>query len=273
MISAIQDWDDAFANMAHVPGSEALPALWTESAAAYRKSSIKIDQNLPYGDHEREKFDIVWPDGTPRGLTVFIHGGYWMRLDKSFWTDFAEGARARGWAVCLPSYTLTPDATIGQITRQMGHALDAAAARVDGPIRLSGHSAGGHLSTRLICDDTPLKPETLARIEKTVSISGVHDLRPLLRTEMNETLRLDEAQAIAESPILRRPATSAPYTCWVGGGERPEFIRQSEIMASIWKGLDANAKCVVDGEHHHFSVIEALKDANSPLTDALVGDL
>ena len=36
-----------------------------------------------------------------------------MRLEKDHWTDFAEGARARGWAVCLPSYVLAPEAEEG----------------------------------------------------------------------------------------------------------------------------------------------------------------
>ena len=100
MLKPIKDWDDAFANMAHVAGSEELPRLWSDSAAAYRASGVKIDQGIAYGSHPRERFDLVWPEGTPKGLVVFIHGGFWMRLDKSYWTDFAEGARSNGWAIC-----------------------------------------------------------------------------------------------------------------------------------------------------------------------------
>jgi hypothetical protein len=41
----MRDWDDAYANSAHVPGSDKLPALWAERAAAYRASlkSFKPD--------------------------------------------------------------------------------------------------------------------------------------------------------------------------------------------------------------------------------------
>jgi hypothetical protein len=38
-----------------------------------------------------------------------------------------------------------------------------------------------------------LPGEVLARIRRVVSISGVHDLRPLLATKMNSELRLDRA--------------------------------------------------------------------------------
>lgn len=96
MLKPIQDWDDVFANMAHVPESDQLPQIWTDQAAAYRASGVRIETDIAYGDHPREKLDLIWPDETPKGLVVFIHGGFWMRLDKSFWTHFAEGARLGG---------------------------------------------------------------------------------------------------------------------------------------------------------------------------------
>ena len=271
MLEPIQDWNDAFANMAHVAGSEKLPQLWTDSAAAYRASGIRVDTDIAYGDHPREKFDLVWPEGTPKGLIVFIHGGFWMRLDKSYWTDFAEGARAQGWAVCLPSYTLAPDARISQMTAQIGRAIEAAAALVQGPIRITGHSAGGHLATRMICCDTPLETETLDRIAAVQSISGLHDLRPLMHTAMNDILHLDEDEAKLESAVLHRPARAVPYCCWVGGGERPEFIRQSEVMAQVWQGLDMPTNCVLDEQHNHFTVLEGLRSPESGITLNLIG--
>jgi arylformamidase len=265
MLQPTKDWDDAYANMAHIPGSDTLLDQWVARARDYRDSGVRIDLDVPYGEHPREVFDLVWPDGTPKGLLVFIHGGYWMRLDKSYWTHLAEGARAQGWAVCLPSYTLAPEARITAMTAQMGAAIMAATAMVDGPVRLSGHSAGGHLASRMACADTPLASHVLDRLAHVTSISGVHDLRPLLRTALNDTLHLDEAEARAQSTALLRPATNTPITAWVGGGERPEFIRQSQILAQMWEGLDAPTDCVIDGDHHHFSVIEALADPESAL--------
>jgi acetyl esterase/lipase len=271
MLDPIQDWDDAFANMAHIAGSEKLPQFWAERAAAYRSGDVKIDLDVRYGDQPREKFDLVWPDETPKGLVVFIHGGFWMRLDKSYWTDFAEGARANGWAVCMPSYTLAPDARISHMTTQIARAIEVCATYVNGPIRVTGHSAGGHLATRMICNDTPLNEDTLSRIEAVQSISGLHDLRPLMHTAMNDVLHLDEAEAKRESAVLHRRACAVPYCCWVGGGERPEFIRQSELMAQMWRGLDMPTTCVVDGEHNHFTVIEGLRSHDSGIIQNLVG--
>lgn len=274
MTDAAMDWDKAYNNMGHIAGSQTLPAVWTARAQNYRDDSIaagrRIALDLPYGDHPRERLDIVYPDGTPKGLVVFVHGGYWMRLDKSFWTDLAEGARAQGWAVCLPSYTLAPATRVRDITQQIGRAISIAATQVEGPIHLAGHSAGGHLVSRMLCADSPLPDAVFLRIRHTLSISGVHDLRPLLRTEMNTTLNLDLAEARAESPALHQPKGAPQLTTWVGGGELPEFIRQARLMAMIWEGFDAHVQCRIDGDHHHFSVVEGLKDPKSAITGALL---
>ena len=265
----ITDWDDAYANMAYIPGSEALPAQWAADAEAYRHQRPVL-ADLAYGPDARERVDLVMPDGAPRGLAVFVHGGYWMKFDKSVWTHFAEGARASGWAVALPSYTLAPEARLGTMVRQVAAAVGVAAEKVPGPIRLAGHSAGGHLVARMLCADAPLGGLT-ERVERVLAISGLHDLRPLMRTAMNATLGIDEAEALAESPALLRPVEAAPLTAWVGGGERPEFLRQSRLIANIWEGLGAKTECLVDGQEDHFSVIEGLKQTDSPITRAWLG--
>jgi acetyl esterase/lipase len=260
------DWDDAFANSAHIPGSEEFPARWTAEAAAYRAIGIRIDEDVRYGDAPREVFDLIWPDGPPKGLAVFVHGGYWMQTDKSMWTAYAEGARAHGWAVCLPSYTLAPDARISQITLQIAAAISHAAGLVEGPIRIAGHSAGGQLVARMVSADSPIAD----KIEHALSISGVHDLRPLLQTKMNATLHLNEAEATRESPALLQPHPTASITAWVGGDERPEFIRQAQLLGRAWSALGANIICQINEGRDHFSVIEGLKDPDSRITHAFV---
>ena len=91
-----------------------------------------------------------------------------------------------------------------------------------------------------------------------------------MRTAMNATLGIDEAEALAESPALLRPRAGARVTAWVGGGERPEFLRQSRLLANIRQGLGAEIDCLVDGQENHFSVIDGLRSPDSPITRALL---
>lgn len=267
----ITDWDDAYTIMAHIPGSEAMPERWAADAAAFRETHPP--QVLRYGDHPRRAVDVFLPDGAPRGLAVWVHGGYWSRFDRRDWSHYAAGARARGWAVALPGYVLTPEVRISRITADIARAISLVAHEFAGPIRLSGHSAGGHLAARQICDDSALPEGVLARVESTLPISGLFDLRPLLRTRRNaESFHLDAAEAAAESPALRAPVDGARVHAWVGGDERPEFVRQNALIANVWSGLGARTVETVERGADHLTVIDPLADPDSPIVEAFVGD-
>ena len=260
-------WDNAYRNSAYIPGGDGYPARWLEEARDFRtRASARARLDRRYGPGEREVYDLFLPEGAPRGVVVFVHGGYWLAFDKSSWSHLAAGPIAHGWAVAIPSYTLCPAARIGEIVKQIGRAVNLITGAVPGEIRLTGHSAGGHLVTRMSCLDSPFT----GRIAKTLSISGLHDLRPLLQTAMRSELRLDEAEAAAESPALLVPRGGTIVTTWAGADERPEFIRQAALLANIWTGLDAETKQVTAPGRHHFDVIDELADPRSPMIAELL---
>jgi acetyl esterase/lipase len=269
---ATTDWDDAYTNAGYIAGGDGYFTRWAQSAQSFRDrigslGSAKLD--VVYGPKPRNRLDLFLPRGTAGGLFVFVHGGYWMRFDKSSWSHLAEGALKRGIAVAMPSYTLCPDARIGGIVGEIGTAIAFASKEIKGPIYLAGHSAGGHLVCRMMAASSPLPEAVRQRVAHVLSISGVHDLRPLMSTQMNATLKLDPDEARAESPVLLEPTPGLRLTCWVGASERAEFIRQNALMANVWRGLGAATDCVVEDNRHHYNVIEGLCERDSPLTKAL----
>ncbi len=269
----ITDWDDAYANGPNIPGGERWPGLWVEPARAYRQAlegAGHANLDIRYGEGERNHLDLFLPATDPAGLVVFVHGGFWLRLDKSYWSHLARGAVERGYAVAMPSYTLCPDIRIAGITAEVADAIVKAAELVAGPIRLAGHSAGGHLVTRMVTVTSPLPEEIRSRIVRTVSLSGLHDLRPLMHTAMNGQLRIDRQEAWRESPALLDPIPGTRLVCWAGASERSEFLRQNALLASIWKGLGAETEVIEEPDRHHFNVIEGLADPDHPLTGALL---
>jgi acetyl esterase/lipase len=270
---SVTDWDNAYANSANIAGGERWPDAWTGPAQAYRdkiaaQGRAKLD--LAYGEDERHRYDLFLPKGDPKGLVVFIHGGFWLRFDKSTWSHLAAGSVDRGYAVAMPSYSLCPSVRIADITGEVGRAVAKVAETVDGPIMLTGHSAGGHLASRMICATSPLPEDVRARIRNVVSISGVHDLRPMMRTAMNANLKLDAMEAVAESPALLDPMPGARICCWVGGGERSEFVRQSALLANAWAGCGAATSYYAEPDRHHYNVIDGLTEASHPLTRTLL---
>lgn len=266
------DWDEALDNM-QSRNPQILMESWQTLSDEFKSRWAAIGDvttDIAYGDHGREQYDIFKPRHDCRGTVIFIHGGYWMRTGREYWSFLAQGILENGWAVAIPSYPLAPEVTISAITSSMITAVEKIAAQTTGALRLIGHSAGGHLVSRLICKDV-LGKQTRSRIEKAVSVSGVHDLRPLLDTKMNQTLNLTAAQAETESSVFLSPE-DIPFTCWVGDHERPEFLRQNRLLQEAWSGqasLTHQIDAVYDKGHDHFSVIEQLADSNSPLAQMI----
>jgi acetyl esterase/lipase len=261
--------DDAYSNGKYIAGAEAFPARWARAAAAYRdRLGSRARLGLRYGTRERNWFDLFLPETEPAGLCVFIHGGYWLAFGPSDFSHLATGLVARGWACAMPAYTLSPKAAIDEITREIAQAVSYSAAEVSGPIVVTGHSAGGHLSARMACADVDFPGDVVARIARVVPISPLSDLRPLIETSMNEDFQLDARGARAESPALlpRRPGVHAHV--WVGGEERPAFLDQARRLGNAWA-----CPVTVDRGKHHFDVIDGLQAPDSPLTCAVLDDL
>lgn len=265
-MAAADDWldpDRAYMNGAFIPGSDAYPALWAKAAAAFRAGlGARARLDLPYGAGEQQKFDLFLPETPPRGLLIFVHGGYWMSFGRKDWSHFAAGALARGWACGVPSYRLAPEGRLADMTRDVAAAVTAARALVPGPVVVTGHSAGGHLSARMGCADGP---EGVARV---VPISPLAELGPLAATEMQGTLQISAKEVAGESParLMRRPGVQAHV--WVGGAERPAFLWQARVLAEAW-----GCGWTVDPGRHHFDVVEGLLQPGSALMAACLDGL
>ena len=263
------DMDRAYQNGPFIPQGAEYPGRWTAAAAAFRAGmGARARLDLPYGPGARQALDLFLPEGAARGAVVFLHGGYWHMFGRESWSHLAAGPLARGWAVALPSYTLAPEARLGAMTREIGAAVTMVAGLVAGPVVVTGHSAGGHLSARMACADAPLPAHVAARVLRAVPISPLAELEPLMATQMNATLKIDTDEAAAESParLARRPGCAV--TVWVGGQERPAFLWQARTLSEVWA-----CPWQVEPDRHHFDVIDGMTDPQSPLVNALIDGL
>ncbi len=271
----VADFDAAYDNSAAVPGSAAIIAELPRLAAAYREAAGArgfAEFDIPYGPHERHRLDLFRPDrDTPAGLVVYVHGGYWKALDKSVWSHLARGARDNGFAVAVPSYRLAPEARVAEIGEDVARAIVYAAGLVAGPIRLVGHSAGGHLVARQIASDSPLPAPVMSRIDLVVPISGLSDLRPIRRTRMNVSCASTSARRRRKARHCSSPSSTAGSRRVVGADELPELRRQTDALASAWAGLGARITATELPGTHHFDVVESLGQASGRLARLLTG--
>ena len=270
------DPDDAYENRTHIPNADRHLAGWPVDAAAFRAAHPDAGTDIAYASGARTRYDLFTPPGglaSSRGLAAFIHGGYWVALSKDDFSHMAAGLLARGWAVAVIGYTLAPQARIAAITREIAAAITGLAGIGTGPLRLVGHSAGGHLVTRMMCDDIDLGAAATKRLDRVVSVSGLHDLRPLQGLAKNALWQLDRQESLTESPLLQTPRPGIDLVCVAGADERPEFIRQNAILPLAWQGLGVNCHSQLLAGHHHFSIIDTMAQADSRLCDLVDGPL
>jgi acetyl esterase/lipase len=254
--------DDAYANASYIPDGASYPGRWAEAARTFR--AAHPPERIAYADRSGAALDLFLPSQAPSGLVTFIHGGYWRAFGPSDWSHLAAGALARGHAFAVIGYRLAPEARIGEITALARTAIDVIATRVPGPVHLTGHSAGGHLAARLVMPDAA--PACADRVAACVPISPLADLRPLLAQSLNADLRLDEEEAVRESPALGRPNASPRIAVHVGAAERPSFLWQAGRLVEAW-----DVPLRVEPGRHHFDVIDGLTDPTSPLLTDLLG--
>ncbi len=253
-----------------VPEHPAIIEGWARAAQAYR-ARAHSECDLVYGPGARMQLDLFHPDGIPRGVHLFIHGGYWQGLDRRFFSHIARHLNAAGMSVAIPSYDLCPDVGIADIIDEMCTAVRFLDQRLGLPMSFSGHSAGGHLVASLLCRPWPdLAPGT---IRGGGAISGLFDLEPLVGTTINAKLGLTPETAGALSPIRQRPTLDVPFTSFVGAKESHGFLEQSSRMVAAWRahGLVCADRRVADA--NHFTVLQAFDAPDSALVQACLAPL
>lgn len=247
------DYEAEYNNRVRVPQSSAIIAQWAHDAAAYRQAHPP--GILVYGDGERHAIDVF--EQGPGPTLLLIHGGYWQATDRSFYSHLANGLNRLGVTVALPSYDLCPHVSVGEIVQQMRKACRALADAANAPVIVSGHSAGGHLAACILA--------TEACAPSAYAISGVFDLAPLIATNLNGALRLDEVEAREQSPVHWPAPRGKRLDCVVGAAESPEFLRQSRAMADHWGAAGVETRYEEISGANHFTVIAPLADPASSM--------
>lgn len=257
---------------AAVPDPEAVRERRERTSAAAR-ATLACHLDVPYGPHASERLDIFPGESQRAPVLVFIHGGGWRSLDKSGQSFVAPGFVAAGACVVVVNYALcpgTPDepVAIPNIVRQLERALvwvwqhvgEYGGSRDN--ITLVGHSAGGHLAALLLASAWPLLSPRLpgALVRKALSLSGIHDLTPLMHVPSRQRdLHLTEQVVMRCSPALLPAPPHAHLHCVVGGDESVEFQHQCRLMQQAW-GTAYVPRADIARGLNHFSILDALAE-------------
>ncbi|MBX2868279.1 MAG: alpha/beta hydrolase [Acidiferrobacterales bacterium] len=249
-----------------------IPDWLARSEAARSTLSCSLDNR--YGEGEKQKFDIFQCGNRHAPTLMYFHGGYWQRGDKSIYSFLATPFVAAGVNVVLAGYDLCPDVTLTRISEEAREAVSTIWRRSEelelNPERLCvmGHSAGGHITEMLMGTKWDEYAEDLPAnlIQVGIPVSPLSLLEPVRLTQgLNSGIRMDAAEAEAQSPMLNHPpATNAPQMVVVGGAETDEFHRQATMYRDAFHTTERNVELYVVPNVDHFDELNVLSDSESP---------
>jgi len=263
------DYEAEYNNRARVPEHPSIIEGWARDAEAYRREVGRRLIQIPYGPTERQEIDLFTPEEPQGGATVmFIHGGYWQGLHRTYISHLARGLNALGLTVAIPSYDLCPQVRVGEIVDEMRQACRALRDR--GPLVVAGHSAGGHLAACLLATDWTALGLSARLVGRAYAISGLFDLKPLVPTFVNQALEMSETEAERLSPIGWPAPIGRRIDAVVGGDESSEYLRQSRTLAERWGRAGVRTRYETLPGANHFTAIAPLADPDSGMTRRLV---
>lgn len=262
------DYETQYNNRARVPEHPQIIAGWARDAEAYRAEAL-CELGVSYGESERQSYDLFKPV-TMRGdaIVLFIHGGYWQALDRSFFSHMARGLNRRGLPVAVVGYDLCPQVEVGHIVWEMQQAAAALWQRYGLPVVATGHSAGGHLAACLLATNWANVEEGLPEqlVPAAYGISGLYNLKPLTETSINGALKLSFDDAERESPLFWPAPSGLVMDAVVGGAESEEYFKQSRRIVDVWGLSGVRTRYEEIAGANHFTVIEGLADPESAMT-------
>ena len=231
-------------------------------------------RTITYGDDPSQYGELSLPDGTPRGVVVVVHGGFWKAAyDLSLGRPLAADLVSRGWAAWNLEYRrvgaagstdgstgggggvpTTLDDVAAGINRLAGLDLDLST------VVTLGHSAGGHLATWAASRGRFERWAGGVDVTAVVSQAGVLDLAAayvdgLGGGAVEQFLGHPPGLEDARVDPIRQVPLDAPVWCVHGRADDVVPISQSEHYVGAATTAGARAELVaVDGDH--FTVID-----------------
>ena len=145
-------------------------------------------------------------------------------------------------------------------------------------------NAGSHIYKKkketqmMMATDWPARETALPAnlIKSGIPVSPLSFLEPVRLTfALNANLKMDIAEALAESPMTDHPPlTNSPQLLVVGGAETDEFHRQSQMYKDKFATDERLIDMYVVPNVDHFDELNVLADPTSPFftkTYAMLG--
>jgi arylformamidase len=273
---------DPFKIRAHVPHFEACVVDYRASSVATR-ARLRARLNVAFGDHADEKLDLFYPEmmtsSPPPPIHLFIHGGYWRSFSKDDYSYVADAIVTQGAIAAIPDYSLMPSARMARLVDQVRRAanwLGRNAREFGGDpraISASGHSAGGHLASYLICRAPHETEFPDSSIRSVLAVSGIYDLAPIAESFLQPEIHLAADEIAQWSPCGATPRAGSRLHLAVGGSETAPFFEHANRFADHLAAFGPQLRPTILAGEDHMTIVRALGRPDSACAPLLAATI
>ena len=217
------------------------------------RQGYRLDADIPYGSHPRQKLDVYTPeqpraDGTS---VIFFYGGSWASGAKGDYLFVGQALAASGITTIVPDYRVYPEVRYPAFLDD-GAAATAWAAKQVGIEKLfvAGHSAGAYIAVMMVANTPYLAAAGVDRMKLPggIGIAGPYDFLPLTSRRLREIFGGDRRET---QPIEYARAPLPPLLLLHGTADMTVKPFNSERLAVAWRraGGKAELKLYPDVDH------------------------
>ena len=263
------------------------PRLAVDNYESYLKNSSKKaklaetilngKKNINYGNSDLQKLDVYYDSNNNHlPIHIFIHGGYWRALDKSYHTHMAIPFVEKKICFFNINYDLCPNVKLTEIKKQIIKAIvwiynNANKFNADNNnIVLSGHSAGAHLVSLMLNVDWKKYGLSKNYIKGVALISGIYDTEIVTNLSINKEIGLSHKEAIKNNPFKHKPLLKVPTIISYGENEPSLWIEQSYKYMNYLNSYGYDCKKIVCKNDNHFSLIDTLADNTKSIVKEII---
>jgi acetyl esterase/lipase len=270
----------------HVPARELLRPFRP------RVPGVVAVRNVPYGEHRRQRLDVVKPAEPVSGAPVLlqVHGGGWVSGRKhQQGQPLMHYLASRGWVCVAIEYRLAPSARFPaqliDCKRALAWIRSHVAEHGGDPdfVIVTGGSAGGHLAALmgLTHGDPVYQPgfeEVDTTVDAAIPLYGVYDFRdrhgvrgraamtPFLeRMVMPTRLSEDPEGWEAASPIARVRADAPPFFVIHGAYDSLVWVEDARHFVAALRAVSRNPVVYAEIPYaqHAFDVMTTIRTVHT----------
>ncbi len=237
-----------------------------------RFGDYESDTSIAYGTNANQKLDVYWPkdidavEKKDRVTVVFFYGGCWgacSDLVKEDYRFVAQALTANNIIAVIVDYRKFPNVQFPMIMNDAKRSVEWVSDNIEqyggnsNSLFLMGHSAGAHIASMLVFNETYLKLNTYKKIKGFIGMSGPYDFLPF--DEWYQPKLFYPPKSYAQSQTINYvDGTEAPSLLLYGNDDTRVKRRNIVSLTSKIKEKNGRVETHYYDDIDHADIISAL---------------